>query len=113
MVIFDIVKNRPSDFNKKNQNDFKRFISSTNVTSYGEVDEKLVYSINDKAIALGFPFTINLKHKFIYCFLDFNLKLVYLVWYKSMLKYLRLIVTLILEDDCFYNNNYNKKIKRR
>ncbi|NLB33367.1 MAG: IS1634 family transposase [Tissierellia bacterium] len=46
-----LMENRPSDFNKKNQNDYKRFISSTSVTPDGEIADKAVYSINDKAIA--------------------------------------------------------------
>ena len=46
-----LIENRPSDLNKKNQNDYKRFISSTNVTKDGEVANKAVYRINDKAIA--------------------------------------------------------------
>lgn len=46
-----LIENRPSDLNKKNQNDYKRFISSTNVTPDGEVANKTVYRINDKAIA--------------------------------------------------------------
>ena len=46
-----LIENRPSDLNKKNQNDYKRFISSTNVTPDGEIADKAVYSINDKAIA--------------------------------------------------------------
>lgn len=46
-----LVENRPSEIKKKNQNDYKRFISSTNVTKDGEIAEKAVYSIDDKAIA--------------------------------------------------------------
>mgnify|MGYP001283802032 FL=1 len=46
-----LIENRPSDLNKKNQNDYKRFISSTNVTKDGEVANKPVCRINDKAIA--------------------------------------------------------------
>jgi transposase len=46
-----LIENRPSDLNKKSQNDYKRFISSTNVTPDGEIADKAVYSINDKAIA--------------------------------------------------------------
>ena len=45
-----LIENRPSDLKKRNQNDFKRFISSTNVTPDGEVADKSIYSINDKAI---------------------------------------------------------------
>ena len=46
-----LVENKPSDINKKNQNDYKRFISSTNVTKDGEIANKAVYSLNEKAIA--------------------------------------------------------------
>lgn len=46
-----LVETRPSDIKKKNQNDFKRFISSTNVTKDGEIADKAIYSINEKAIA--------------------------------------------------------------
>lgn len=46
-----LIEKRPSDIKKKNQNDYKRFISSTNVTPDGEIADKAVYSINDKAIA--------------------------------------------------------------
>ena len=45
-----LVEDKPSDLNKKNQNDYKRFISSTNVTKDGEIADKAVYSINEKAI---------------------------------------------------------------
>lgn len=47
----NLIKNNPSNINKKNQNDFKRFISSTNITKDGEVADKKIYSINSKAIA--------------------------------------------------------------
>jgi transposase len=46
-----LIENRPSVLKKKNQNDYKRFISSINVTSDGEIADKAVYNINDKAIA--------------------------------------------------------------
>jgi transposase len=46
-----LIESRPSDLIKKSQNDYKRFISSTNVTPDGEVANKAVYSINDKVIA--------------------------------------------------------------
>ena len=46
-----LIETRPTDFNKKNQNDFKRFISSTNVTNDGEIAEKVIYHINADAIA--------------------------------------------------------------
>lgn len=45
-----LIETRPSDIKKKNQNDFKRFISSTNVTKDGEVADKSVYSLNNDAI---------------------------------------------------------------
>ena len=47
----NLIKSKPSDINKKNQNDFKRFISSTNITKDGEIADKKVYSINLDAIA--------------------------------------------------------------
>mgnify|MGYP001012663698 CR=1 FL=1 len=46
-----LIESKPSDINKKNQNDFKRFISSTNITKDGEIADKKVYSINLEAIA--------------------------------------------------------------
>ena len=46
-----LIESRPSSIKKKNQNDYKRFISSTNVTKDGEVADKAVYSINEQAIA--------------------------------------------------------------
>lgn len=46
-----LVESKPSDINKKNQNDFKRFISSANITKDGEIADKKVYSINTEAIA--------------------------------------------------------------
>ena len=46
-----LIESKPSDINKKNQNDFKRFISSTNITKDGEIADKKVYSINLDAIA--------------------------------------------------------------
>jgi len=46
-----LIKSRPKDINKKNQNDYKRFISSTNVTKDGEIAKKKVYSLNLDAIA--------------------------------------------------------------
>jgi transposase len=46
-----LIENRPSDIKKKKQNDYKRFISSTNVTKDGEVADKAVYNIDEKAIA--------------------------------------------------------------
>ncbi|AEE91462.1 transposase [Tepidanaerobacter acetatoxydans Re1] len=46
-----LIEERPKSVNKKNQNDFKRFISSTNVTKDGEIADKVIYSINQDAIA--------------------------------------------------------------
>ncbi len=46
-----LIEERPNGVNKKNQNDFKRFISSTNVTKDGEIADKAIYSINQDAIA--------------------------------------------------------------
>ena len=46
-----LIENRPSNIKKKSQNDYKRFISSTNVTKNGEVADKAIYSLNEKAIA--------------------------------------------------------------
>lgn len=46
-----LIETRPSNINKKTQNDFKRFISSTNITKDGEIADKAVYSINSDAIA--------------------------------------------------------------
>lgn len=47
----NLIKSNPSNINKKNQNDFKRFISSTSITKDGEVADKKIYSINSEAIA--------------------------------------------------------------
>lgn len=47
----NLVENRPSDIKKKSQNDYKRFISSTNVTKEGEIADKAIYHLNVKAIA--------------------------------------------------------------
>ncbi len=46
-----LIESRPKEINKKNQNDFRRFISSTNVTEDGEVADKAIHSINKDAIA--------------------------------------------------------------
>lgn len=46
-----LIETRPADIKKKNQNDFKRFISSTNVTKDGEIADKTVYGLNSAAIA--------------------------------------------------------------
>ena len=45
-----LIETRSNDINKKNQNDFKRFISSTNVTKDGEIADKTIYGLNSDAI---------------------------------------------------------------
>lgn len=46
-----LIETRPGDIKKKNQNDFKRFINSTNVTEDGEIADKTIYSLSSDAIA--------------------------------------------------------------
>jgi transposase len=46
-----LIKTTPTKINKKSQNDFKRFISSTNITKDGEVASKAIYRINEDTIA--------------------------------------------------------------
>jgi len=46
-----LIESRPSSLKKHRQNDFKRFISKTNVTDDGEVAENEVYNINQEVIA--------------------------------------------------------------
>ncbi len=46
-----LIKNRKSDIKKKNQNDFRRFISSTNVTKDGEIADETIYDIDTKVVA--------------------------------------------------------------
>jgi len=46
-----LVESRPSSLKKHHQNDFKRFITKTNVTDDGEIAEKEVYSISQKIIS--------------------------------------------------------------
>ncbi len=46
-----LIETRPSDIKKKSQNDFKRFISPTNITNDGEIADKVIYSLNEEAIA--------------------------------------------------------------
>jgi transposase len=46
-----LIQSRPSDIKKKSQNDFKRFISPTNITKDGEIADNVIYSLNEKAIA--------------------------------------------------------------
>lgn len=45
-----LVETRPSDITKKNQNDYKRFITSTNITKDGEIADKAIYSLNRDAV---------------------------------------------------------------
>jgi transposase len=46
-----LIATRPTEIKKKNQNDFKRFIKSTGVTSDGEVADKTIYDIDSDAIS--------------------------------------------------------------
>ncbi len=46
-----LIETRPKDISKKNQNDFKRFISSTNITEHGEIADKKIYGIDENVIA--------------------------------------------------------------
>jgi transposase len=46
-----LIESRPSGITKKSQNDFKRFISSTNITKDGEIADKTIHSLNEEAIA--------------------------------------------------------------
>lgn len=46
-----LITNRKSDIKKKNQNDFRRFISSTNVTKNGEVADETIYDIDIDVVA--------------------------------------------------------------
>lgn len=46
----NLIKNNPSGITKKRQNDYKRLITSTKVTKDGEVANKSVHTLNDKAI---------------------------------------------------------------
>lgn len=45
------IKTKSFDIKKKNQNDFRRFIASTNVTKDGEIADGTVYTINKDTIA--------------------------------------------------------------
>ena len=47
----NLMQSRPANINKKSQNDFKRFISTNNITDDGEVAENVIYSLNMQAIA--------------------------------------------------------------
>jgi transposase len=46
-----LIETRPNTIKNKNQNDFKRFITPTNVTKEGEIADKIIYNINEKTIA--------------------------------------------------------------
>lgn len=46
-----LIETRPSSLKKHHQNDFKRFITKTNVTSEGEIAENELYSISQDIIA--------------------------------------------------------------
>jgi len=46
-----LIETRPSVIKKRNQNDFKRFISPINITADGEIADKVIYSLNEEAIA--------------------------------------------------------------
>jgi transposase len=45
-----LIESNPTKLKKANQNDYKRFIAKTAVTSEGEVAEKELYDINDSVI---------------------------------------------------------------
>lgn len=46
----NLITSRKSDIKKKNQNDFRRFISSTNVTKDGEIADVTIYGIDTDAV---------------------------------------------------------------
>jgi len=46
-----LIKNKKSDMKKKNQNDYRRFITSTNITKDGKIADKTIYSIDEEAVA--------------------------------------------------------------
>ena len=46
-----LIDTNPKSIGKKRQNDYKRFIASTNVTSDGQVAEKTLYHLNEDTIA--------------------------------------------------------------
>jgi transposase len=46
-----LIESRPTSLTKHHQNDFKRFITKTNVTDDGEIAKKEVYSINQDVIS--------------------------------------------------------------
>jgi len=45
-----LIASKPSDLNKKNQNDYKRFVSTTKVTKDGEIADKSIYCIDKEVI---------------------------------------------------------------
>lgn len=47
-----LIKSRPSSLKKHHKNDFKRFITKTNVTEDGEIAENEVYSISQEIISI-------------------------------------------------------------
>lgn len=46
-----LIESKPSSLKKHRQNDFKRFITKTNVTNDGEIAEREVYSISQEIIS--------------------------------------------------------------
>lgn len=46
-----LITNRKSDIKRKNQNDFRRFISSTSVTKDGEIADETIYGIDTDTVA--------------------------------------------------------------
>ena len=46
-----LIKTNPDKIKKKNQNDFRRFISTTNITNDGEIAEKAFYELNKDVIS--------------------------------------------------------------
>jgi len=46
-----LIEENPSSIKGKNQNDFKRFISPTNVTKDGEIADEVIYDLNLEAVA--------------------------------------------------------------
>lgn len=46
-----LIENKPKDIDKKRQNDYKRFVSTTKITKDGEIADKSIYSLNDELIA--------------------------------------------------------------
>ncbi len=45
-----LLDNNSKDMDKKRQNDYKRFISTTKVTGDGEIADKAIYSLNEEII---------------------------------------------------------------